>query len=233
MKKLNFIVQAKGGVGKSLLVYLIGLSEENNENSFFVDVDASTKTSCKQLQFLGENRFESLSILNNQEYLMRDILISYLESIASSKFDEYYFDFGAPESEQLPALIFRDLPFKEFLDAMGFVAHFHVVVSGGGSYAACTDYLMKIHKVLKGEFAITVWKNIYGFGGWETLSAELEHNCQAINVELLEFGDFEPNSNLGGQIMDQIRRGKPLEDYSWGAKLKMTMELRQHFNYQG
>lgn len=49
MKKLSFIVQAKGGVGKSLLVYLIGLSEENNESSFFVDVYASTKTSCKQL----------------------------------------------------------------------------------------------------------------------------------------------------------------------------------------
>ena len=36
MKEINFILQAKGGVGKSLLTYLLGMAEQNNEQSLFV-----------------------------------------------------------------------------------------------------------------------------------------------------------------------------------------------------
>jgi hypothetical protein len=200
MKKLNFIIQAKGGVGKSLLTYLIAQTKVNDPKCIFVDVDASTKTSSNQILFLGNERFESLSLLNSQEHLMRDHLISYLESISASPYDEYYFDFGALESEQFPALILRDLPFKEFLEELDFEAHFHIVVTGGGSYNACIDYLKKMYKILKNEFEITVWKNLYGFETWPKLADELEQNCKLLKVNLAQFGDFEPNSNLGGQI---------------------------------
>ncbi|MES2794720.1 MAG: hypothetical protein V4683_02080 [Bacteroidota bacterium] len=232
MKKLNFIIQAKGGVGKSLLTYLFGLTEANNAETFFVDVDSSTKTSTKQLSFLTNARVENLSLLNSQEHLMRDRLIGYLESIAATPFNEYFFDFGAPESEQLPALIFRDLPFREFLDELQFEAQFHIVISGGGSYTASTEYLSKMHKILKSEFEITAWKNIYGFEGWSSLGDELEKNCKSIDVQIRCFGDFESNSNLGAQILDQIRKGKPLSEYPIGAKLKMKQEIRQNFNFQ-
>ena len=57
-KELNFVLQAKGGVGKSLLTYLLGLAKQTQDSTLFVDVDSSTKTSTRQLIFLGETRTE-------------------------------------------------------------------------------------------------------------------------------------------------------------------------------
>jgi hypothetical protein len=92
---------------------------------------------------LGEDRTETLSLLNDKEVLVRDKFIAYLESLVDTPFNDIYFDFGAPESEQLPALIERDLPFKEFLDELDFQAHFHIVVGGGGAYTSSVEYLQK------------------------------------------------------------------------------------------
>lgn len=156
MKQLNFIVQAKGGVGKSLLSYLVAIAHESDESTLFVDADSSTKTSSRQLKFLGENRTEALSLLNEKEVLVRDNLISYLESLIDSPFQKFYLDFGAPESEQLPSLIERDLPFKEFTDELNFKVIFHIVIGGGGAYSASVDYLQKMMRALGSNFEVQV-----------------------------------------------------------------------------
>ncbi len=231
MKQLHFIIQAKGGVGKSLLTYLFALTQQNNSGSLFVDVDSSTETSTRQLHFLGDSRTESLSLLNDKEVLVRDNLISYLESLAESPFETIYFDFGAPESEQLPALLERDVPFLEFLDELGCEAHFHIVVGGGGAYAPSVAYLQKILKALQEQFKVTVWKSITTFNNFPVLAEELQHNCQVMNLTLKGFGDFEPSSNLGGQILDGIRKGYKLEEYQTGARLRLKKELNV-FNHE-
>lgn len=231
MKQLHFIIQAKGGVGKSLLTYLFALTQQNNSGSLFVDVDSSTETSTRQLHFLGDSRTESLSLLNDKEVLVRDNLISYLESLAESPFETIYFDFGAPESEQLPALLERDVPFLQFLDELGCEAHFHIVVGGGGAYAPSVAYLQKILKALQEQFEVTVWKSITTFNNFPVLAEELQRNCQAMNLTLKDFGDFEPSSNLGGQILDGIRKGYKLEEYQTGARLRLKKELNV-FNHE-
>jgi hypothetical protein len=232
MKKLHFIIQAKGGVGKSLLTYLMAQSQKDNPDAFFVDVDGSTQTSTRQLKFLGEKRVESITLLNNDEVLIRDLLIQYLESLSKTPFKEIYFDFGAPESEQFPALISKDLPFKLFLEEMNFTAHFLVVIAGGGSYLASVNYLNKIFEAVNHEYPITVWKNITSFKNSEILTEELQENCDENDLKLAQFGDFEPNTSLGIQILDHISLGSPLEAYKTGARLKMKSELLQHFKPQ-
>lgn len=228
MKKLHFIVQAKGGVGKSLLTYLIALAKEQNENCFFVDVDSSTKTSVQQLKFLGENRQETLSLLDRDEYLIRDNLIQYLEAIQEAPFTEFVFDFGAAESEQLPALIFRDIPFGEFLQELGYEVVFHVVIAGGSSYTASVAYMHKMFKILNGEFDILVWQNLYTFQKWEALSEELAGNCRNIDLKLIPFGHFEPKSNIGAHILEQVRKGNGINSYPIGARLRMKKELKEN-----
>lgn len=56
MKNYHFIIQAKGGVGKSMLTYLYALNNEQNPSVLFLDVDNSTKTSDRQLGFLREKK---------------------------------------------------------------------------------------------------------------------------------------------------------------------------------
>ena len=230
MKQLHFIVQAKGGVGKSMLTYLLGLAKDDDKNqSLFVDVDSSTQTSTRQLKFLGENRMETLSLLNDKEVLVRDNLVSYLESIVNLHFNNVFFDFGAPESEQVPALIDRDLPLKEFMEELEFKAHFHIVVGGGGAYKSSVDYMKKILKSLNGDFDVTIWKSITTFNNFQNLAEELAENCKKMNLPLRQFADFDPSSNLGSQILDGVRKGYSLSDYQTGARLRLKKELTENF----
>lgn len=230
--KLHFILQAKGGVGKSLLTYLMAQTQVQNPNVLFVDVDVSTKTTTRQLKFLNENQLEAVSLLDRHEKLVRDRLIDYLQSLKQTNYSEVYFDFGAPESEQFPALISKDIPFKKFMDKLGFQAHFHIVIAGGGAYFASIEYLRKIGLAINGKFEITVWKNITSFDNMENLAEELENNCKSKNRVLAQFGDFEPHSSLGGEILENISLGLSLEDYGIGASLKMYQELKENFNYE-
>ncbi len=224
-------LQSKGGVGKSLLTYLLAQTQVENPTVLFVDVDASTNTSMRQLKFLPQNQLEAVSLLDKHEKLVRDQFIDYLESLQSTPFSEVYFDFGTPESEQFPALIKKDIPFKMFMDKLGYDAHFHIVIAGGGAYFASVEYLRKIGLATNNEFEITVWKNITSFENSENLAAELEKNCLSKNQDMAQFGDFEPNSSLGSEILENISLGKSISDFGIGASMKMYQELKENFNY--
>lgn len=230
-RKLNFILSSKGGVGKSILTYLFAIASETVPETLFIDVDNSTETSRKQLKFLDKERFEALSLLNSNEVLVRDNLVSYLESLSGAPFNEFYFDLGSPESEQMPAFIERDIPLKEFLDSLDFDAHFHIVIGGGGAYKPSVEYMLKLLKALNGEFEVSIWQSITSFNNFAELSSELKSNCKKMSLDLRHFGDFDPATLLGSQILDFIRRGSGMNDYSIGAKIRLKKELKENFSY--
>jgi hypothetical protein len=225
MKNLHFIIQSKGGVGKSCLSYLIALLEESNQKSLFIDIDSSTKTSTRQLQFLDDSRLETISLLDDRGVLIRDRLVSILEDLTDSPFTDIYFDFGAPESEQFPALIERDLLFKEFCDELDYKAFFHVVVAGGGAYPSSIKYLVKMLEVSQNQIPIIVWENKTSFRNLEKNSSDLKQNCERYKLKLKSFGDFEPTTLLGGQILNGISKGLGLNEYPIGAKMRLKKEL--------
>jgi hypothetical protein len=230
-RRFHFILQAKGGVGKSLYTYLRALTEADS-SSLFVDVDSSTKTSLRQLTFLGEQRLESLSLIDKREVLVRDIFVGYIESLADSPFQEIFMDFGAPESEQFPALIARDLDFKTWCDELGFQAVFHIIMAAGGAYRSCGEYLEKMVAVLNGQFEVIAWENLNTFKQYPSLSAELAARCHYMDIQHRQFGDFDANSLLGIQILDGIRNGYNLAQYGPGARIRLKKELRENFNYE-
>jgi hypothetical protein len=225
MKNLHFIIQSKGGVGKSCLTYLFALSNEANEKSLFIDNDSSTQTSSRQLKFLEDSRIESISLLDSRDVLIRDKLVAILEELSESPFSDIFFDFGAPESEQFPALLERDLPFKDFCDELNFKATFHVVIGGGGAYKSSVNFLKKMMEVAKKEFPIIVWENKTFFRNLAQNSLELKENCERLKLTLKSFGDFEPTTVLGSQILNGISQGYGLNDYSIGAKMRLKKEL--------
>lgn len=230
-RKINYILASKGGVGKSTLTYewAVYSTHKNRNDILFVDLDNSTQTSTKQLKFLGENQVETISLLNEKEVLVRDNLVSYLESLSASPFKEIVFDLGSPESEQIPALIERDIPFAEFMGELGFKAIFNVVIGGGGAYRASVEYLQKLLKALKGEFEVVVWLNITSFSKFPALEEELAKNCTKLGLKLKRFGNFDPSSNLGSSILDGIRKGYALQDYSTGTRLALKNDLIRTF----
>jgi hypothetical protein len=230
-RKFHYVLQAKGGVGKSLFTYLMALSETEG-TSLFIDVDHSTKTSSRQLKFLGEDRVESLSLIDRRDVLVRDLFIGYIESLAESTFENIYMDFGAPESEQFPALVSRDLDFKAWCDVLENEAVFHVIVAGGGAYRACIEYLDKVLQVVSGRFQIIVWKNIGTFHQFPKLAVELSENCKRFGLELREFGDFNADTLMGTMILDGIRNGNGLDEYPPGARIRLQAELKNNFSHE-
>lgn len=179
---------------------------------------------------MGADRFEAFSLLDNRERLMRDLFIGYVESLSGSPFEKVFMDFGAPESEQLPALITRDIDLKEWCDELGMTAVFHIIIGGGGAYLASIQFLEKMRAALNSRFQMVIWQNLFGFAQFPALSRELEENCSALGLDLRRFGDFEPASLLGGQILDGIRNGYALQDYPPGARLRLKKELRENFS---
>jgi hypothetical protein len=228
--KVEIICQSKGGVGKSFYTYFRALSVPD-ENSLFIDVDSSTRTSSRQLKLLGPDRLEGLSLLNNKEVIVRDTFIGYLEGISKTTFRVLYFDFGAAESQQLPAL-FRDIPMLELCIELGLEVKFNVIIGGGGAYKASIDYLQEILSIANGDFEIMVWANINSFSQFPSLLKELENNCKKLGLQFKSYGDFESSTLLAGQILDGVRKGYSLDDYSPGARIRIKKELKENFSHE-
>jgi len=117
MKKMNFILQSKGGSGKSMLAYLLALKNEDNPLTYFIDFDSSVKSSTQQLKFLQGRtpaRFAKMNLLDERGKIDRQRLFENLQILAQKPYEEFFLDFGAPESEQFTSLFSKDYTIEEF-----------------------------------------------------------------------------------------------------------------------
>ncbi|WP_373513770.1 hypothetical protein [Persicitalea sp.] len=228
-KKFNFIIQAKGGVGKSFLTYLIAIKHEEDDSRTFIDVDSSTKTSTAQLRFLAEKelRLAEIDLLDSYRKIARDRLFDSIQQLSSLNNEVFYLDFGAPESEQVPALLTMDLnqdELKQFEQYLGVEFLFHVVVAGGTAYTSCVDYLMKIYKAVGNVFPIMVWINANTFQNFPQQQEECLAVAKKCRMSVEHFGDIEPNTDLASKIINNVERGEGRSGIlaaGWFAKTKM------------
>lgn len=211
MKQFNFIIQSKGGVGKSFFTYLIGIKHEEIKETLFLDVDGSTKTSTNQLKFLWEEkRIGSIHLLDAQQRIARDLLFGSIEETATLPYTKFILDFGAPESEQLPALFSRDIQEKDlkgFADYLESEFIFHVIIAGGTAYAACTDYLKQIVKVIGTEFKIVAWVNENTFLNYSNQIQDLEEASKVLQFEIQRFGNILSGSVFDTKVGTNIKDG--------------------------
>jgi energy-coupling factor transporter ATP-binding protein EcfA2 len=236
MKKqqINLVISNKGGCGKSTLFYLFALANKHNQNALFVDCDFQTETSTRQVApFLEPSQFQTLKLVDERNVLQRDKIIGFWESLIDTPSIESFMDFGSAESEGLLHLIEDDLPFVEFANAVNQEFVFNVVVAGGAAYKACVNYLVKLHSILKSRFKIVAYANLTSFSQFPELHKELHNNIKKMsNTEIVDWGDIQPSTFIGTQILDNIRRGGDLSNLSIGPKLKLIRELKTNFNYE-
>lgn len=233
MKTFYFNLQAKGGAGKSMLTYLQALKHEEHQSSVFVDFDASTKTSTRQLAFLLEkDRLLEVAITDNIERIDREKLFQSLEELAELAFTEYYLDFGAPESEQLPKLFTLDFnveEFKEFETTLNARFVFNVIIAGGPAYLSCMDYLQRFAAPLKGAFDVYAYVNEYSFQAHPELMDEAQSFIKMQNGTIKGaklFGNISVERNSGQNILEAISAGKGMPGHtSFAAKTVIRREL--------
>lgn len=237
MKKIHFILQSKGGAGKSFLTYLLALKEEANEKALFVELDSSTKSSTKNLRFLAGRtpaRFAELSLLDDRRKIVRDKLIAGVEGLNKLEgYESIYCDCGAPESEQFPALVSYDLKakdLKDFADYLGVKFVFHIVVAGGTSYVSCVDYMQQLVSNLGGLFEIYIEINETTFYGFSHLLEEVKSYASDKKNKITavrNFGDIDITSDIGKSIMANIEQGNGFDELPFAAKLKMRNEFEK------
>ena len=222
-RKLHLIVQAQGGSGKSLYTYLRALSQRNG-TSLFVDADAYFRTSSSQLAFLGEARLSSLARWEGVGGWL-----PYLDSQVARPFSEIFVDFGSAESSQLPVEIAKGWDVEAWGQAHKIEPVFHLIISGGGIYLPCVRYFQELRRALGPLGRVQAWANAWSFRHFPRLVQELTRNCERQGLSLYSFGNFEPHTLLGRQILQGVRQGIALEEYPPGARLRLRKELQDCF----
>ena len=234
MKQFQFNVQAKGGSGKSMLTYLQALKNETNQRSYFIDLDSSVKTSLQQLKFLQgktPRRFALMNLLDNRDKLDRQLLFENLMELSHKDYDEFYLDFGAPESDQLPSLFSKDYSIEEFKQIESELSAqfiFNIVVAGGGAYEGCTSYLQKLSALLDGGCPVNIYINQSTFINHAHLVDEITAFAKARKNEINAvrfFGDFDNTTSPHKNILRSIEQGKGIDAFAFVEKIKILKEL--------
>lgn len=230
-KTIHFIIQSKGGVGKSFLTYLYALKNQENPATAFFDLDSSTETSERQLKFLKEKgRVYQVSLLDERRKIIRDRLLSSIKQIVEMEYQELFLDFGAPESEQLPALFSLDFSvtaLKKFEEKLDVKFIFHIVIAGNTAYLPTTEYLTTFHQTTGQNFSLIVHPNENTFFGFNHLLEEIKEYCSKNQLVYRPFGDIDTQTDTGNQIIKYVQNGIGLEDYDLLEQMKIESEFEK------
>ncbi|MEZ0483199.1 hypothetical protein [Fibrella aquatica] len=236
MKEFHFILQAKGGVGKSYFAYLQALRLENEPGALFIDIDNSTRTTTRQLAFLKkQKRVANISLFNERDKQDRQRLPAILVELATEPFNKYYLDFGAPESEQFPAMLRQDFSAQLLQTVEQHIQAkfiFHCIIAGNTAFKSCMEYLVELANQLYNIFPIEVQLNEFSVTGQSGESekeqrAILANLCKQHSLPLKSFGRIDPTDAPGRNIVHYAQTGKGLSEFGFIEGLMMKQELEK------
>lgn len=235
-KKLHFILQSKGGVGKSFLVWLLAHREAQNEATLFIDLDHSTQTTHTRLaRVVGENRVTHYSLLDEHKKIEREEFLNMLQAFSQAEgFDTLYLDFGAPESEEFLKFIQYELSpdiLGEAAGMLGLSLTFNVVLAGNDTVSACVKYARTLTGLLRGEFPVNWYLNLGLSGGIDARRATESVLRQSMaeaggNVRLIGFGDLG-FSQSAKDIVGMLADGSSPDTLPFASKLKFRQVLKE------
>lgn len=221
-----FIIQSKGGVGKSYLTKLFALKATKEKKlAHFIDCDNASASTSKffagipkeKKQFL---KLKSENLLGIDRKIDRTKFDSFIETV--SKLDNVICDFGAASSEQLLYYIQEESgnDVIEVLKELGIT--FYLVVAGGGSIKECFEYVETLVKV-KGMKELTVIVANEYLGGVNGKSVK-EFSLADIQITSLQ---DDRNSEAQKEWDNLMNNGITYEDIT----LLPIMRRRRIINY--
>jgi hypothetical protein len=228
MKTIHLILQAKGGVGKSLFTWFVAHAEKETKTSF-IDLDESTHTSANRLEsVVGNKRIRHVEILNDSKRLEREKIIGLFESLSKAQSPNIYIDFGASESEEFKKLLEFDIPsniLKDEMIRMELDLRIFIVVAGRDAFISCFNYFQLLSQQLSAHFKTIILLNEGTFGNSEAFeivktklsSAALEYKC---------FGKLG-ESESGKDVIKMLTDGKGEESLNLMGRITFKKALEQ------
>jgi hypothetical protein len=228
MKTIHLILQAKGGVGKSLFTWFVAHAEKETKTSF-IDLDESTHTSANRLEtIVGNKRIRHVEILNDSKRLEREKIIGLFESLSKAQSPNIFIDFGASESEEFKKLLEFDIPsdiLKDEMIRMDLDLRIFVVIAGRDAFIACFNYFQLLSQQLSVHFKTIILLNEGTFGSFEAFeivkaklsSATLDYKC---------FGKLG-ESESGKDVIKMLTDGKGEESLNLMGRITFKKALEQ------
>lgn len=228
MKKINLVLQSKGGVGKSLFLWFVA-QHDKEKSTTFIDLDESTKTSSLRLaDVVGEKRIKHFKILNENKKLEREKILDLFEALSKAKSENIYIDFGAPESEEFKKLLENDITaidLQNELQTMGVELSAYVVIAGRDALASCVNYFNAIDTLVSGSFPVTALLNEGTFGGIESVETGKEALTQK-GIIFKSFGNLG-DSEGGRTVIATIGSGSDVSALPFSARMAYKKALGQ------
>ncbi|MET3129159.1 hypothetical protein ABID42_004281 [Arcicella rosea] len=228
MKQINLILQAKGGVGKSLFTWFVAQAEKDKKTSF-IDLDESTKTTANRLEsVVGKNRIRHVDILNDYKRLEREKIIALFESLSKVQSPTIFIDFGAAESEEFKKLLEFDIPayiLKEELSQMEIDLRFYIIMAGRDAFVACYSYYEKLKLLIETHFQMIVLINEGTFSDAETITL-VKQNFIGTEVMFKGFGNLG-NAESGKDVIKILTEGKGEDALNLMGKITFRKVLEQ------
>jgi hypothetical protein len=228
MKTIHLILQAKGGVGKSLFTWFVAHAEKDTKTSF-IDLDESTHTSVNRLEsLLGNKRIRQVEILNESNRMEREKIIGLFESLSKAQSPNIYIDFGASESEEFKKLLEFDIPadiLKVELMKMEIDLRIFVVVAGRDAFVSCFNYYQNLSQQISNHFEIALLLNEGTFGGSEA-SEMVKSKLNSSDIHFKCFGGLG-DSESGRDVIKILADGKGEDSLNLMGRITFKKALEQ------
>ncbi len=158
-KKIQFITQAKGGSGKSVLAFMLA---EKHMDAVILDLDDATTTTMKQLAYREPIRVTFLDYETKR--IDRSAFNSLFESVVEADRELFIADLGASVAEQLPKYFSVNgiEVITEVLDKSDIQLQVICVVGGGNIFKATMEYLVELVDSVNGHLEIIVVDSVNG-----------------------------------------------------------------------
>ena len=155
-KKIQFITQAKGGSGKSVLTFMLA---EKHIQATILDLDDATTTTMKQLAYRKPVKVSFLDPTTKR--IDRGAFNGLFESVIEANKELFIADLGASVAEQLPKYFTMTgvEVVQERLQENDIELQLICVVGGGNIFKATMEYLVELTESTKGALEIIVAQN--------------------------------------------------------------------------
>lgn len=202
-KRVIFIAQSKGGVGKSVYTYNVAnLLRKNKQKAFYFDMDNETNTSRDQLQFVNVIPYNLINA--ETKNLDRSKLNDFLDDLLEKEGEVLAVcDLGATSSEQFLQYL-KSKPGKGLMQLYKESIDFeiHCVLMGKNPYPACANYCEELFSAAQGLADLYICKNNY-YSFDEVQLKDIEDLKSTHGANEITFSIIEDNATTALETVKQ------------------------------
>lgn len=213
-KLVQLLCAGKGGVGKSVLEYIL-INKYNNAIALDMDIN---ETTFRQLAYRNPVKVD---LLNENQVVDRGRLNDFFEHVSSHAANHFIADCSSSLSEQLIPYM-KDFGAKnlaEILETLSIDMQLITIVGGADVFSATMNYASELCAAIDNNITLTIAYNQY-FSLLEEQKEQLEKFTAKNNLQLISYTiSNDKNQSTQNRIKQVLTAGKGYDNASPFSKV--------------